>query len=214
MKVMRNLIYFILKKLSGFCRRLLLCESWAKVEMGEGCKINHYAQVEGFFSNIVIGSKVSLSAHSLISCADSDSRIEIGDGTIIKPFAMLMTYPKGFIKIGSNCSVNPFCVLYGHGGLEIGDNVRIATHTVMIPANHEFAKMDMPITEQGLSKQGIKIGNNVWIGAGVTILDGCVIGDGVVIGAGAVITRSIPANAVVAGVPGKVLKQRDTGESY
>lgn len=214
MKLIRNFFYLCLKQLYGFFRRLLLRQSWARVKVGGGCKINADAQVEGFLANIVIGDKVSLSAHSIISCADNDSRLEIGDGTVIKPFAMLMTYPKGFIKIGKNCSVNPFCVLYGHGGLEIGDNVRIATHTVMIPANHEFAKAGVPITEQGLNKQGIKIGNDVWVGAGVTILDGCIIGDGVVIGAGAVITKSIPANTVVAGVPGKVINQRVLGESH
>jgi acetyltransferase-like isoleucine patch superfamily enzyme len=213
MKLMRNFLIIGLKKISNLSGRLLIRHKWARVNVGEGSKINAGAQVEGFLENIVIGKKVSLSAHSLISCADEDSRLEIGDGTIIKSFAMLMTYPRGFIKIGRNCSVNPFCVLYGHGGLEIGDNVRIATHTVMIPANHEFVRIDVPITEQGLNKQGIKIGNNVWIGAGVTILDGCVIGDGVVIGAGAVITKSIPENTVVAGVPGRVLKHRVRGES-
>ncbi|MCK7515996.1 MAG: acyltransferase [Desulfobacterales bacterium] len=72
----------------------------------------------------------------------------------------------------------------GDGGLTIGNNVRIAAHTVIIPANHVFDDVNIPIRKQGLSKKGIVIEDDVWIGSGVKILDGVVIGKGCVIGAG------------------------------
>ena len=178
-------------------------------QIGLGAKISDDIEFSGYLKNIYIGAKVSISKHVTLSCHDKDSYLDIGDGTIIKPYAMLMTYPGGKIRIGKNCSINPFCVLYGHGGLEIGDNVRIATHTVFIPANHNFDSHEVLITEQGLTKKGIKVGNNVWIGAGCTILDGCEIGDGAVIGAGSVVNKDVLPNTVVAGVPNRFIKIRE-----
>ncbi len=182
-----------------------------KISIGVGAKVSDKAEISGYLSNIVIGDRVSINPHVILSCADEEATLEIGADTVIKPYAMLMTYPSGQIKIGKNCSINPFCVLYGHGGLEIGDNVRIATHTVFIPANHNFDRLDLPISEQGLTKHGIKVCDDVWIGAGVTILDGCEIGKGAVIGAGSVITKSVEPYAIVVGVPGRTVKYRETG---
>lgn len=84
----------------------------------------------------------------------------------------------------------------------------IAAHTVIIPANHNFDRMDLPISRQGLTTKGINIGNDVWIGANVVILDGVEIGDGCVIGASSVVTKSIPNNSVAVGNPAKVIKSR------
>lgn len=179
-------------------------------QIGLGSKISDDVEFSGYLKNIHIGAKVSINKHVTLSCHNKDSYLDIGDGTVIKPYAMLMTYPGGRIRIGKNCSINPFCVLYGHGGLEIGDNVRIATHTVFIPANHNFDSHDMPIAEQGLTKKGIKVGSNVWIGAGCTILDGCEIGDGAVIGAGSVVNKDVLPNTVVAGVPNRFIRVRES----
>lgn len=134
-------------------------------------------------------------------------RIVIGSNTNVSPFAMILAYG-GHVELGEFCTVNPFCVLYGHGGLTIGNYVRIATHTVMIPANHVFDDPDIPITRQGLTKRGITIGDDVWIGAGARILDGVTIGDGAVVGAGAVVTQSVANRTIVAGVPARRIGER------
>lgn len=176
--------------------------------IGSGVRIASNVEISGVLKNIRLGSNVRISKNVTLVCHDRDSYIEIGDGSILKPYAMLMTHPGGYIRIGSNCSVNPFCVLYGHGGLEIGNNVRIATHCVIIPADHRFDNLNALITDQGLIKNGIKIGDNVWIGASVTILDGCQIGAGAVIGAGSVVTTDVKANSVVVGVPAKLIRYR------
>jgi acetyltransferase-like isoleucine patch superfamily enzyme len=139
--------------------------------------------------------------------SDDTGNIDIGRETMIGDYTRLIT-SGGSISIGEHCSLHSFCVLYGHGGLTIGDYVRIATHSVIIPSNHNYDLVDIPIYKQGETNKGITIGDDVWIGAGCKILDGVYIGSGVVIGAGSVVTKSIAEYSVVAGVPAKVIKKR------
>jgi acetyltransferase-like isoleucine patch superfamily enzyme len=133
--------------------------------------------------------------------------IRIGQNTEIHSYAFLHTFG-GSIEIGSNCSVNPFCVIYGHGGLKIGNMVRIATHTVIIPANHGFSNLDVPMMFQEESREGIVIHDNVWIGAGALVLDGVVVGEGSIIGAGAVVTTDVPSRSIVGGSPARIIGWR------
>lgn len=163
--------------------------------------------VRGFGQNIEVGRNVLIGDHVTIDCDREESQIRIGDGTAILPYAMLLTCG-GSISFGEQCSVNPFCMLYGHGGLTIGNFVRIATHVVIIPANHRFDDLELPITKQGVTKTGIVIEDDVWIGAGVTILDGVRIRRGCVVAAGAVVDTDCGPYEVVGGVPAKVIKRR------
>ena len=132
--------------------------------------------------------------------------IQIEEESRIDSHAMLITYG-GSIRLGKMSSVNPFCILYGHGGLTIGDRVQIASHTVFIPANHGIASRK-PIYYQPETREGIIIDSDVWIGTGCRILDGVHIGTGAVIGAGSVVTKSVPPYSIVAGVPARVMKYR------
>jgi acetyltransferase-like isoleucine patch superfamily enzyme len=134
--------------------------------------------------------------------------ITIGKNCEIHPFSMLLTYG-GDIRIGDNCSVNPFSIIYGMGGTIIGDGVRIAAHTVIVSANHNSATDELPLYRAGVTKKGIQIDDNVWIGAGVRILDGVRIGKNTIIGAGSVVNKSLPANATAVGVPAKTIKLRE-----
>ena len=130
--------------------------------------------------------------------------ISIGGNCEIHPFAMILTYG-GDIAIGHNCSANPFVIIYGHGGVMIGNGVRIASHSVIIPANHNVSNAGTPLYQSGVSAKGISIGNDVWIGSGARILDGVRIDDNVVVGAGSVVTKSVPPHATVAGVPARII---------
>lgn len=175
---------------------------------GKGVKLGNGIEIVGVASRIHLGNNVQIGDGARLVCSDEASEIIIGDGTVIQARAILETGAGGSIHLGSMNSVNPYCVLYGHGGLITGDFVRIAAHTVIIPANHIFANPDVPITRQGLSKKGIRIGRDVWIASGCSILDGIEVGDGCVIAAGAVVNRSVAPFSVIGGVPAKVIKMR------
>jgi acetyltransferase-like isoleucine patch superfamily enzyme len=130
----------------------------------------------------------------------------IGANTVVADGAMIHSQG-GAVILGSKVSVNPYCVLYGHGGLTVGDNTRIAAATVIVASAHEVSRRDKNVADHFFG-HGISIGQDVWIGAGARILDGVTIGDRAVIGAGAVVNRSVAAEAVAVGVPARAVKPR------
>lgn len=144
---------------------------------------------------------------NVIFNTDYGGEISIGEKTELLYGVLLMTYG-GKIVIGKNCSINPYTVLYGHGNLIIGDNVLIAGHCLIIPANHVFADLNIPIANQGETRKGITIEDNVWIGSGCRILDGVTIGSGAIVAAGAVVNKDVLPNTIVGGVPAKLIKNR------
>ena len=107
------------------------------------------------------------------------------------------------IKLGKGVFINEGCCFQDQGGIEIGDNVLIGQQVVIATLNHDLA----PDKRANMIPAPVKIGNNVWIGAHATILAGVTIGDNAVVAAGAVVTKAVPANAVVAGVPAKIIKE-------
>lgn len=113
------------------------------------------------------------------------------------------------IKIGNNVGIGEFAYLGGAGGLEIGDDCIAGQYLSCHPENHNYENPDVFIRLQGVSRKGIKIGKNCWIGSKVTILDGVKIGEGSILAAGSVITKSFPANSIIAGVPAKLIKTRN-----
>ncbi len=133
--------------------------------------------------------------------------ITIGEKSELLYGVILMTYG-GTIKIGNKCSINPYTVLYGHGNLTIGNNVLIAGHTLIIPANHNFTDKNKTINMQGLTMKGITIEDDVWIGSGCRILDGVTIGKGAIVAAGAVVNKNVECYSIVGGVPAKFIKNR------
>lgn len=114
----------------------------------------------------------------------------------------------GNIVIGDNSTINPCAIIYGQGDTIIGNGVRIAAHTVVVPSNHIYSDPNKYIYTQGLSKKGIKIEDDVWLGAGVKILDGVTIAKGCVIGANAVVTKDTEPLGIYVGIPAKKIKNR------
>jgi acetyltransferase-like isoleucine patch superfamily enzyme len=176
-------------------------------------RIRHRARVIWFTRNPSIRiARTALIApgallQTLAAGEDSDERIDIGANSQICDGAILASYG-GSIAIGANCFVGSYCVLYGHGGLSIGRDTMIAAHTVIAAFDHGFARVDAPMIAQPISRKGIRIGANVWIGAGCRILDGVTIGEGAVVGAGSVVTKDIAAFAVAFGVPAVAVRDR------
>ena len=215
MKIKQMAIGEIYSKLLDFTWNKIMYPYYktAFYEIGKDVRISRKATIK-CAKNIVLGNNASIGEYAILN-GDSEKynpSITIGDNTYLTSFAVIDAQG-GFVKIGENCSVNPFCILYGHGGLEIGNGVRIAAKTTIIPANHRFDRIDIPQYKQSLIKKGIKIYDDVWIGTNVTILDGVRIHRGSVVGGGAVVTKDIPAYSVAVGVPAKVIKRRIEGKT-
>lgn len=109
------------------------------------------------------------------------------------------------ISIGNNFYANFDCIMLDGGGIEIGDNVLFGPRVGIYTSNHAANAWER--THGACYAKPVKIGNNVWIGAGVHINQGVTIGDNTIVGSGSVITKDIPANVIAAGVPCKVIRQ-------
>mgnify|MGYP005826150403 CR=1 FL=1 len=114
----------------------------------------------GSIKNMKMGENVVIKENVTFEC--SNGSISIGDNSTILSDVKILSYG-GKITIVNNVSVNPLSILYGHGDLTIGDNVRIATSTIMIPSNHNYSRTDIPIYLQGETSTGIYIEDDVWI---------------------------------------------------
>jgi len=105
-------------------------------------------------------------------------------------------------KIGKNVFINFNCTLLDLGGITIEDNVLIGPNVSILSEGHPISPED----RHSLIPKAIHIKRNVWIGAGATILQGVTIGENAIIAAGAVVSKDVPDNTVVGGIPAKVIK--------
>lgn len=136
--------------------------------------------------------------------AEPGRGIVVGDGSWIAAEAFV----HGPVTLGRNVSINARAVLDGGvQGITLGDGTRIASGAALYAFNHGLAP-ERPLREQPVRSQGIRIGADVWIGANAGITDGVTIGDHAVVAMGAVVTRDVPAWAVVAGVPARIIGDR------
>lgn len=106
------------------------------------------------------------------------------------------------ITVGKNVFINMGCKFQDQGGIFIDDDALIGHNVVLATLNHDLS----PETRSSMLPKPIHIGKNVWIGANSVVLPGVTVGDGAVIAAGAVVTRDVPQNTVVGGVPAKFIK--------
>ena len=137
----------------------------------------------------------------------SGGSILLEDGVVVCRFAVLEA-AGGSIRIGRNSVIGDYSSLYGQGGLNIGENVLLASGVRLVPSSHIFDRVDIPIRTQGIRGIGIKIGDGAWIGTNVVVLDGVEIGRNVIVGAGSVVTHDLSEGAIAAGVPARVLRYR------
>ncbi|MET7258852.1 DapH/DapD/GlmU-related protein [Dyadobacter fermentans] len=119
--------------------------------------------------------------------------------TIFPPF---YTNFGRFTTLGKNVFINHACSFLDMGGITIEDDVLIGPRVNITSENHPLDPSD----RQALIPRPVHIKRNAWIGAGATILPGVTVGENAVVAAGAVVSRDVPANTVVAGIPAKVVK--------
>ncbi len=131
----------------------------------------------------------------------------IGHGTKIRAH-------EGTVSIGAKSVLGQECTISCYQHISIGRECIIADRTMMIDFDHCTAEVERPIREQGIYKRDVRVGHNVWIGYGVCILRGVTVGDNAVVGASAVVTESVPDDAVVGGIPAKVIRRREHPRSF
>ena len=116
---------------------------------------------------------------------------------------------EGVVSIGAKTVLGQECTISAYEHVSIGRECVIADRVMMIDFDHGASEVERPVRLQGIYKREVRVGNNVWIGYGAAILRGVTVGDNAIIGTAAVVTRDVPANAVVAGVPARVIRMRD-----
>jgi acetyltransferase-like isoleucine patch superfamily enzyme len=126
----------------------------------------------------------------------------IGDGTKIRCH-------EGEVIIGDKTVLGQECTISAYKHVQIGEQCVIADRAMFIDFDHGMVEVERTIREQGIYKREVNVGSNVWIGYGACVLRGVQVGDNAVIGTNAVVTADVPANAVVGGIPAKVIRMRE-----
>jgi acetyltransferase-like isoleucine patch superfamily enzyme len=113
------------------------------------------------------------------------------------------------VEIGAKTVMGQECTISAYRRVRIGEQCVIADRAMFIDFDHGVVDVERPIRQQGIYKRETIVGSNVWVGYGACILRGVRVGDNSIIGTNAVVTRDVPANAVVGGVPAKVIRMRE-----
>jgi acetyltransferase-like isoleucine patch superfamily enzyme len=126
----------------------------------------------------------------------------IGHGTKIRCH-------QGVVEIGPKTVLGQECTISAYRRVRIGEQCVIADRAMFIDFDHGVVEVERPIREQGIYMRDVEVGSNVWIGYGACILRGVRVGDNSIIGSNSVVTRDVPANAVVGGIPARVIRMRE-----
>ncbi len=146
-------------------------------------------------------------------------RIEIGKGATLHlgrwswlGHGTKIRVHEGEVRIGAKTVLGQECTISAFQHVSIGRECIVADRVMLIDFDHGAVEIERPIREQGIYKRDVRVGHNVWVGYGVSILRGVTVGDNSVLGTSTVVSHDVPANAVAAGVPVRVLRMRDAPE--
>ncbi len=131
---------------------------------------------------------------------------QLGCDTVVKD-RFRITNPEK-VSIGSHCDFNDGVFITGGGGVTIGNYVGLGPDVKIWSVNHRFEDPDTPWMQQGWDKEPVIIEDDVWLGANCFVMPGVTIGRGAILSAGTILTKSVPAFAIVAGNPGRVVGWR------
>ena len=145
------------------------------------------------------GLELQISRHGEVSFGRF---VWIGDGTKVRCH-------EGVVEIGDKTVFGQECTISAYQRVRIGEQCVIADRAMFIDFDHGVVDVERPIRRQGIYKRDVVVGSNVWVGYGACVLRGVRVGDNAIIGSNSVVTRDVPANAVVGGVPAKLIRMRD-----
>ena len=121
---------------------------------------------------------------------------------------------EGEVEIGAKSVLGQECTISAFQHISIGRECIVADRVMLIDFDHGVVEVERPIRLQGIYKRDVNVGHNVWIGYGACILRGITVGNNAVIGTSAVLTTHVPDNAVVAGIPARVIRMRDAPRTF
>jgi acetyltransferase-like isoleucine patch superfamily enzyme len=130
----------------------------------------------------------------------------IGHGTKVRAH-------EGEVLIGAKSVLGQECTISCFQHVAIGRECIVADRVMLIDFDHGVVEVDRPIRLQGIYKRDVNVGNNVWLGYGACVLRGVTVGDNAVIGTSSVVTKDVPDNAIVGGIPARVIRMRDAPET-
>jgi acetyltransferase-like isoleucine patch superfamily enzyme len=116
---------------------------------------------------------------------------------------------EGVVEIGAKTVMGQECTISAYRRVRIGEQCVIADRAMFIDFDHGVVEVERPIRKQGIYMRDVVVGSNVWIGYGACILRGVSVGDNAIVGTNSVVTKDVPANAVVAGIPARVIRMRE-----
>jgi acetyltransferase-like isoleucine patch superfamily enzyme len=125
----------------------------------------------------------------------------IGHGTKIRAH-------EGTVEIGAKTVLGQECTISSFQHVAIGRECIVADRVMLIDFDHGVVEVERPIRLQGIYKRDVAVGNNCWIGYGACILRGVTVGDNCIVGSNSVVTKDVPDDTVVAGMPAKALRRR------
>ena len=162
---------------------------------------------------LTVGRNFVAEDHSEIQ-ALSKFGVTFGDNVTVGSFAMIR--PSGYygreigegMCMGDSSNVGPYCYIGCSGFVTIGSNVLMGPRVSIIAESHNFSRTDITIKQQDVTRRGVQIGDDCWLGSNSVILAGTSIGKGAIVGAGAVVTADVPDYAIVGGVPARPIRNR------
>jgi acetyltransferase-like isoleucine patch superfamily enzyme len=147
-------------------------------------------------------------------------KFEIGEGAHVKlgrwcwiGHGSKIRAHEGEVEIGAKTVMGQECTISAFQHVSVGRECIIADRVMLIDFDHGVVEVERPIRMQGIYKRDVRVGHNCWIGYGACVLRGVTVGDNSVIGTNSVVTKDLPANAVAAGLPARVLRMRDEPET-
>jgi acetyltransferase-like isoleucine patch superfamily enzyme len=136
-----------------------------------------------------------------------DARVHLGRWSWIGHGTKIRAH-EGEVRIGAKTVMGQECTISSFQHVSIGRECIVADRVMLIDFDHGVVETERPIREQGIYKRDVRVGNNVWMGYGVSVLRGTTIGDNAIVGTSSVVTKDVPDNAVVGGVPARLLRMR------